>query len=310
MDLPLVLLHDWWVLMKAILLTRAGSADRLAVSEVAKPIQGPGEVLVKIHATSVTRGDVVLRKMPKLITRLVGEMPKSILGHEFAGQIEAIGEGVKSFSTGDRIFGTTTGLRQGSYAEYITMPADGVISTIPSNISYEEAAPTPVGAMAALHFLRQGGVEADKRVLINGASGSVGTFAVQIAKHLGANVTGVSGTSNIELVESLGADEVIDYKKTDFTESSATYDVIFDAVGKTSAKKVRGVLADSGVFVTTQERRDETIDELAEVRHLLEAGALKPVIDRSYTLDQISEAHRYVEQGHKRGNVLVVIVES
>lgn len=252
----------------------------------------------------------MLRKMPKLITRLVGETPKSILGHEFAGDVEDVGEGVESLTVGDRVFGTTTGLRQGSYAEYVAIPAHGLVATIPPSIGYEEAAPVPVGAMAAMHFLRAGRVRSDKRILINGASGSVGSFAVQIAKHLGAHVTGVSSTSNLELVESLGANEVIDYTKQDFTQANQTYDLIFDAAGKTSAKRVAGVLAEDGVFVTTQTRRDETFEDLLAVRDLLEAGELRAVIDRRYTLEQIAEAHRYVEQGHKRGNVLVGILES
>ena len=296
--------------MRAVVLRRAGSADGLTLTEVPKPTAGPGEVLVRIRAASVTRGDVVLRKMPKLITRLVGETPKSILGHEFAGDIEDVGEGVTSLAVGDRVFGTTTGLRQGSYADFIAIPASGLVATIPPRISYEEAAPVPVGAMAAMHFLREGGVGSEKRILINGASGSVGSFAVQIAKHLGAHVTAVSSTSNLELVESLGANEVIDYTKQDFTRVDQIYDLIFDAVGKTSAKRVTGVLAEDGVFVTTQTRRNETVEDLLAVRDLLEAGAVKPVIDRRYTLEQIAEAHRYVEQGHKRGNVLVGIVES
>lgn len=293
--------------MRAVVLRRAGSADGLTLTEVPKPTAGPGEVLVRIRAASVTRGDVVLRKMPKLITRLVGETPKSILGHEFAGDVENIGDGVTSLTVGDRVFGTTTGLGQGSYAEYIAIPASGLLVTIPPRISYEEAAPVPVGAMAAMHFLRAGGVGPDKRVLINGASGSVGSFAVQIAKHLGAHVTGVSSTSNLELVESLGANEVIDYTKQDFTQVDQTYDLIFDAVGKTSAKHVAGVLAEGGVFVTTQTRRDETAEDLLAIRALLEAGALRAFIDRRYTLEHLPEAHRYVEQGRKRGSVIIVV---
>lgn len=296
--------------MRAVVLRRAGSADGLTLTEVPKPTAGPGEVLVRIRAASVTRGDVVLRKMPKLITRLVGETPKSILGHEFAGDVEDVGEGVTSLAVGDRAFGTTTGLRQGSYAEYIAIPASGLVATVPPRISYEEAAPVPVGAMAAMHFLRAGGVGSDKRILINGASGSVGSFAVQVAKHLGAQVTAVSSTSNLELVESLGANEVIDYTKQDFTQVDQTYDLIFDAVGKTSAKRVAGVLAEGGAFVTTQTRRDETAEDLLAIRELLEAGALRAVIDRRYTLEQLPEAHRYVEQGRKRGNVVIVVESS
>lgn len=293
--------------MRAVVLGRAGSADGLTLSEVPRPIAGPGEVLVRIHAASVTRGDVVLRKMPKLVTRMLGETPKSILGHEFAGDVEDVGEGVTDLSVGDRVFGTTTGLRQGSYAEYIAIPAHGLVMTIPPGPGYEEVAPVPVGAMAAMHFLRDGGAGPGKRVLINGASGSVGSFAVQIAGHLGAQVTGVASTSNLELVESLGADDVIDYTKENFTDGNRSYDLVFDAVGKTSAKRVKGALAEDGVFVTTQTRRDETLDDLIAIKELLEAGAVRAVIDRRYTLEQVPEAHRYVEQGRKRGNVLIVV---
>jgi NADPH:quinone reductase-like Zn-dependent oxidoreductase len=245
--------------------------------------------------------------MPKLVSRLFGETPKSILGHEFAGDVVSIGEGVTDFDVGERVFGTTSGLRQGSHAEAIVVPADGMLTSIPPNISHEEAAPVAVGAMAALHFLQYGRIGVDKRVLINGASGSVGTFAVQIAKSFGAHVTGVSSTSNLELVQSLGADQVIDYTRQDFTESGEAYDLIFDAVGKTSPERVREVLADDGAFVTTQSRRDETIGDLLAVKELLQAGAVTAVVDRRFTLEQIPEAHRYVERGHKRGNVLIEI---
>lgn len=293
--------------MRAVVLSRSGSADRLTLAEVPKPTTRPGEILVRIRAASVTRGDVALRRMPRLVTRLVGETPKSILGHEFAGDVEEVGGEVTSLAIGDRVFGTTTGLRQGSYAEYVAIPARGLVTTIPADITYDEAAPVPVGAMTALHFLRDGGVGSGKRVLINGASGSVGSFAVQIAKHLGSHVTGVSSTSNVELVESLGADEVIDYTQRDFTRSDRAYDVIFDAVGKTSAREVRRALTEGGAFVTTQTRRDETVEELLAVRDLLVAGALRAVVDKRYTLEQIAEAHRHVEQGRKRGNVLLVL---
>lgn len=286
---------------------RAGSAEELTLTEAPKPTVAPGEMLVRIRATSVTRGDVVLRKMPKLVTRLVGEIPRSILGHEFAGDVEEVGEGVTGLGVGDRVFGTTTGLEQGSYAEYVAIPAHGLVATIPREIGYEEAAPVPVGAMAAMHFLREGGASADKRILINGASGSVGSFAVQIAKHIGCHVTGVSSTSNLEMIESLGADEVIDYTKQDFTRTEEAYDLIFDAVGKTRAKRVAGVLAENGAFVSTQTRRDETVEDLIAVRDLLGKRALWAVIDRRYTLEQIPEAHQYVEQGRKRGNVVIVV---
>lgn len=293
--------------MRAIVLKRAGSADQLVLSDVPRPDAQPNEVLVRIHATSVTRGDIVLRKLPKLVARLVGERPRSILGHEFAGEVEVAGHGVTRFKAGDRVFGTTSGLIQGSYAEYVCVPEDGIIASIPSTVTYERAAPIPVGAMAALDFLRDGGAAAGKRVLVNGASGSVGSYAVQIAKHLGAHVTGVSSTSNIELVASLGADEVIDYTSQDFTEGNQHYDVVFDAAGKTTRKRARRVLAEGGTFVTTQARRRDELDDLNMVREMVASGEVRAVIDRYYALDQIPEAHRYVEEGHKRGNVVVVI---
>lgn len=180
--------------MKAILSKRAGSADRLVLAEVPKPAPGPGEVLVRIHATSVTRGDVVLRKIPRFVVRLFGETPKSIPGHEFAGDVEAVGSRVAGFAVGDRVFGTTTGQTRGAHAEYVCVSADGLLAHLPPNVGYVEAAPVPVGAMTALHFLRDGGVGPGSRVLVNGASGRVGSFAVQVAKHLRAHVTGVAST--------------------------------------------------------------------------------------------------------------------
>lgn len=295
--------------MKAIRSKRAGSADHLLVAEVPKPAPGPGEVLVRIHATSVTRGDVLLRKMPRLLVRLFGEIGKAIPGHEYAGNIEAVGSKVAGFAVGDRVFGTTAGLTAGSHAEFVCVPANGLLAHLPPSVSYLEAAPVPVGAMTALHFLQDGGTGPGSRVLVNGASGSVGSFAVQIAKHLGAHVTGVASTSNLELVESLGADAVIDYTREDFSAGGGGYDVIFDAAGKTTAKKVAGVLAEGGRFVTTRTRRRERIDELRTVRELLAAGAIRAVVDRTFTLDQMAEAHRYVERGGKRGNVVVAVGE-
>lgn len=293
--------------MKAIVLTRAGSPDRLVLSDVPKPVPGENEILVRNHATSVTRGDVVMRKMPRFLARLFGETPKSIPGYEFAGHVEATGRKVVEFKSGDRVFGTTSGLARGSYAEYLCVPEDGILTHIPSDVGYEEAAPIPVGAMTALHFLQAGNVGSGTRVLINGASGSVGSFAVQIAKQMGANVTGVASTSNAELVASLGADQVIDYTEQDFTEGTEKYDVIFDAAGKTTRKKTEGVLAEHGRFVSTRTRRRERVQELYAVREMVAGGAVAAVIDRSYSLDQIPDAHRYVEEGHKRGNVVVVV---
>lgn len=295
--------------MKAVVQERAGSPDRLVLADMPQPLPDPDQVLVRIHATSVTRGDVVMRKMPRPVARLFGEVPKSIPGYEFAGQVEATGQKVGGFKVGDRVFGTTSGLTQGSYAEYLCAPEDAIFTHIPSNIGYEEAAPIPVGAMTALHFLQVGHAGPGTRVLINGAAGSVGSYAVQIAKHMGAHVTGVASTSSTELVVSLGADAFIDYTKQDFTNGKQKYDVIFDAAGKTTAKKTEVVLEEQGRFVTTRTRRRENIEELRTVRDMVARGTLKAVVDRSYTLDQISDAHRYVEEGRKRGNVVVVVAQ-
>ena len=295
--------------MRAVVQKRAGSPDRLALAQVPRPEQGPTEVLVRIHAASVTRGDVVMRKMPRLVARLFGETPKSIPGNEFAGQVEATGEHVTGFRVGDRVFGTTSGLVQGSYAEYVSLPESAILTHIPPGVSFEEAAPIPVGAMTALHFLQAGQIASGESVLINGAAGSVGSYAVQIAKHLGAHVTGVASGANLELVTSLGADEVIDYTKQDFTDVGQTYDVIFDAAGTTTPKKVAGALEVDGRYVTTRTRRDETVQELGTVRDMLASGAVRAVIDRTYTLDQVPQAHRDMEVGGKRGNIVVVTQE-
>jgi NADPH:quinone reductase-like Zn-dependent oxidoreductase len=293
--------------MQAVISKRAGSADRLTTAQVPTPTPGPGELLVRIHAASVTRGDVVMRKMPKLVARLFGEIPKTIPGYEFAGVVEWTGPGADAHAVGDRVFGTTSGLSQGSHAEYIAVPGDGIVAAIPDGVSFEEAAPVPVGAMAALDFLRAGGVGPGRRVLINGASGSVGTFAVQIARYLGSHVTGVAGPSNVDLVASLGADEVIDYTEVDITQLDRTFDLVFDAVGKTSNKQVRGLLGDDGRFVTTKARRTETRRRLFEVQDLLACRAITAVVDRTYPLAEVADAHRHVETGHKRGNVVIRI---
>lgn len=295
--------------MKAIRQARAGSPNRLVMIEVPTPLPGANEALVRIHATSVTRGDAVMRKMPRVVARLFGETPRSIPGFEFAGEVTAIGEAVRGLEVGDRVFGTTEGLRQGSHAQYLCVPENGIVTHMPPDTGYEEAASIPVGAMTALHFLHAGDVREGTRVLVVGASGSVGSYAVQIAKHIGAVVTGVASTSNVEMVASLGADHVIDYTTQEFNEGAEKYDVIFDAAGKSTAKSCRGVLAEHGRFVTTRTRRRESVDELRTVRDMVASGALQAFVDRTYALDQISEAHRYVDEGHKRGNIVVVVPE-
>jgi NADPH:quinone reductase-like Zn-dependent oxidoreductase len=293
--------------MRAVLFKRPGSADRLELAEVPKPAPEPKEILVKVHAATVTRGDVVLRKLPFLLWRLFGFRRKAMLGHEFAGEIQAVGTDVTLFREGERVFGTTTGLSTGSYAEYICVPEEGVLATVPANVTYEEAAPVPIGGLTALHFLRRGDVGSGRRVLVYGASGSVGTFAVQLATDFGAHVTGVCGTSNMELVKSLGADEVVDYTKQDFTEAGRVYDVIFDAVGKASPRRGKRVLAENGSYVSVRSSTKEKTEDLLVLRDLMEAGEVKAVIDRRYSLEQIPEAHRYVERGHKRGNVVIIV---
>jgi NADPH:quinone reductase-like Zn-dependent oxidoreductase len=294
--------------MRAVLFKRSGSADRLELAEVPRPTPEPTEILVKLHAATVTRGDVALRKLPLLLWRLFGFRRKSMLGHEFAGEIEAVGTHVTMFREGQRVFGTTTGLTTGSYAEYICVPEDGVLATVPANITYEEAAPVPIGGLTALRFLREGDVGSGKRVLVYGASGSVGSFAVQLATHFGAHVTGLCSTSNVELVTSLGADEVVDYTKQDFTEGGPIYDIVFDAVGKGSPKRSKSVLTENGSYVSVQSSTaKERAEDLLVLRDLLEARKVRAIIDRRYTLEQIPEAHRYVEKGHKRGNVVITV---
>jgi NADPH:quinone reductase-like Zn-dependent oxidoreductase len=294
--------------MKAVLFKRSGSADRLELAEVPRPAPEPREILVKVHVATVTRGDVALRRLPVFLWRLFGFRRKTMLGHEFAGEIEAVGADVTLFKEGERVFGSTTGLTTGSYAEYICVPEKGILATVPANITDEEAAPVPIGGLTALHFLREGGVGSGKRVLVYGASGSVGTFAVQLATHFGAHVTAVCSTPNVELVRSLGADEVVDYTVQDFTEASQVYDIIFDAVGKGSPGRAKRALAESGSYVSVRSSTaKERAEELLVVRDLLEVGEVKAVIDRRYPLEQIPEAHRYVEKGHKRGSVVITV---
>lgn len=297
--------------MKAIVTTRHGSPDGLKLQDVERPTPGEDELLIRVHAATVTAGDVILRKLPRLMylpMRLFGVRRKEIPGHEFAGEVEAAGRDVSRFKEGDAVFGTTTGLSVGANAEYVCLPADGVLAIKPASVSYEEAAAVPVGGMTALHFLRQGKIQSGQKALIYGASGSVGTYAVQLARHFGAEVTGVASSKNVELVKSLGAARVIDYTKEDFTEGDKRYDLIFDAVGKTSASECEAVLAPNGAFVTVRKgMAKESADGLVFLGELVAAGELRPVIDLRYPLEQAAEAHRYVEKGHKVGNVVLTV---
>jgi len=302
--------------MKAIVCSKTGSPDVLQLRDVEKPTPRENEVLVRVHAATVVVGDVILRKLHPLFflpLQLVGMKRKRIPGHEFAGEIEAVGKAVKRFRIGEQVFGTTTGLSVGANAEYVCLPEKwqaGVLATAPTNMTYEEAAAVPVGGMTALYFLRKAKIQSGQEVLIYGASGSVGTFAVQVAKYYGAKVTGVCSTANVELVKSLGADHVIDYVKEDFTKRGQTYDVIFDAVRKTSLSRSKGALKEKGVYLSVRSSTREKVENLIFLKELMEAGKIRPVIDRYYPLEQTAEAHRYVEAGHKKGNVVINVRNS
>jgi NADPH:quinone reductase-like Zn-dependent oxidoreductase len=324
------------MLMKAIVSTRYGPPEVLCLAEVERPVPRDNEVLIRVCATTVSAADSRIRSftvplsfwIPARLALGMLKPRRPILGGELSGEIEETGKDVTRFKKGDRVFAATL-MRFGAYAEYTCLPETGVIATMPANMSYEEAAAVPIGARAALHFLKKANIRSGQRVLVYGASGSVGSFAVQLAKYYGADVTAVCSGSNLELVRSLGADNAIDYTEEDFFPKGETYDVILVAVDKGSfpdcmrALKRRGIYLNaatpvrtlpmrwaaltSGKTIVTGEHPSEKADDLVFLKGLIEEGALRSAIDRRFPLERIVEAHRYVDQGHKKGNVVITV---
>jgi NADPH:quinone reductase-like Zn-dependent oxidoreductase len=295
--------------MKAVVYQRYGAPDVLQIKELDKPVPQENEILVRVLATTVTSGDWRMRKAVPFAVRLFSGLlrPKRpILGSVLAGEVETVGKQVKQFSGGEEIF-ASTGTSLGAHAEYVCLPEGGKVAGKPANLTLEEAAALPFGALTALFFLKdKAQIRSGQRVLIYGASGAVGTAAVQLARYFGTQVTAVSGPRNLETVISLGAEQVIDYTKEDFAERGELYDVIFDAVGKTSASHSRKALAPQGQFVTVASGvANGDKQDLLFLKELAETNQLRPVIDRVFTFEQIAEAHRYVEAGHKIGSVVV-----
>jgi NADPH:quinone reductase-like Zn-dependent oxidoreductase len=330
------------VQLKAIIWTRYGPPEVLQLREIEKPAPKENEVLVKVRATTVTAGDFEMRalKFPlflwlpmRLFVGIIKPRRVKILGQEFAGEVEEVGGAVTKYKAGDKVFGNA-GLFTGTYAEYICLPEtpgdmDGVFAPMPENLSFQEAAAVPTGGLEALHFLRHANIQQGQKLLINGAGGSIGTFGLQLAKRYGAHVTAVDHGAKLEMLRSLGADQVIDYTREDFTKSGQTYDLIFDVVGKARVTGVFGSLNENGIYLLANPNLGKVVrgmwlsrgsskrmfaqtnslalKDLLELKAMIEAGELKVVIDRSFPLEETAEAHRYVESGQKQGNVVIVV---
>ncbi len=302
--------------MKAIVATQFGTPDVLQLQEVPKPAPQANEILIRVRATTVTAGDIRMRTLnvpplfwlPARITLGFTKPKHPIYGMELAGEVEAVGKDVTRFKVGDPVFASTLAAHFGGYAEYKSLPEDGIVLTRPRNMTYEEAAAVPIGGPTALRLLRKSNIQRGQKVLIYGASGSVGTYAVQIAKAYGAEVTGVCSTAHVELVKSLGADQVIDYTRQDFSAGGAVYDAIFDTVGKCPKAQCAKALKPNGKFITIAKlSTKQSLEELTVIKELIEAGQVKAVIGRCYPLEEIVEAHRYVDMGHKTGNVVITV---
>lgn len=302
--------------MRAVIYTNYGPPEVLRLVDAEKPVPRENEIRIEVHASTVAAGDVRLRKAEPFAARLYNGLfrPRKVqtLGFELAGIVDVTGQGVTRYKEGDAVF-AFTGFGFGAYAEFRCLPEltsaaeKGLVAIKPANLTFAEAAALPVGGLTALAFLRKAQLRAGQKVLIYGASGSVGTYAVQLARHFDADVSAVCSTANLAWVKSLGADRVIDYTREDFTNHAAAYDVIIDAVGKAPAARLKRLLKSSGVFLSVMSSAPLEMDDLLRLKELAEAGEIKAVIDRIYPLEEIVDAHRYVEQGHKKGNVAIAV---